>query len=554
MNFCDTMRVVVMRIASYLLCAALGVAAWAAPAPAQANGRFPSSSYVVVGPGPGSSSIALRATFGLVTSQDGGRTWAWTCEEAFGAVGMFDASMAIGFDGTIVTGTPLGLQITRSGCSWGAPRGSPMQAYVDISNDRTGRYLVSAIGPTGTDDTIVVSSDGGSTWTTGARIPGLYTETIEVAPSDPMRIYMSGYLRGGVPILLRSDDGGMTVREATRDFGRGTSAYISGVDPTNPDVVYIRSSIGFGTILLRSSDGGRSFREIAATASTMVGFALSDDGGTVWVGSSDRAEGILRSERGGPFRRVAATVTVRCLRAHGGVLYVCTDEVADGYMLGCSFDGGDRIDPLFSGRALMGVSPRCDSTTQVGMVCSSLWPAQRMTLTSIDAGPIPTPVTHDATVPLDVVDEPRADAGSDVAATDITDIAAEAATDAPAEATADIALPDVVADVLPPDAAPPPDVLSPDATAPDVTPAMDATMDVAVGDDAPADVEGDRGADGARESSTLPPPPMGGGCTCRAATARGGGGAFWGVALGLLELSRRRRTRRRRVGECVREG
>ena len=39
------------------------------------------------------------------------------------------------------------------------------------------------------------------------------------------------------------------------------------------------------------------------------------------------------------------------------------DEAADGYLLGSSIDGGDHIDPLFSGRLLNGVSPACGASS-----------------------------------------------------------------------------------------------------------------------------------------------------------------------------------------------
>ncbi len=415
------------------------------PRSALANGRFPSSNYFVAGPGPESRVLALRTTFGLSTSYDGGRTWGWVCEEALNAVGTFDASMSIGFDGTIIVGSPSGITISRSPCSWGSPTGDPMRPIVDIANDATGRYLVTAIGPNGTDDTLVHSADGGATWTLGARIPGFFTETVEVAPSNPDRIYVSGFVRGGIPVLLRSDDGGMTTTEVARDtaFGMGTSAFISGVDPVNPDVLYLRASLGFGTALMRSDDAGRSFHEIVRTEDQMLGFALSDNGSTVWVASANRTEGIFRSVDGGPFRRVMATVTARCLRQHAGVLYVCTDEAADGYLLGSSIDGGDHIDPLMSGRLLGGPSPMCNASTQVGMVCGPLWPMQRMTLTSIDAGPPPTLVPRDAAV-IDL--GARADTASDAVVDTPSDTVSDATADVAIDATADVAI-DVTADV-----------------------------------------------------------------------------------------------------------
>ena len=86
------------------LLTSLGLAAaLAGPAAAHANGRFPASGYVVVGPGPASSVVSLRTTFGLLTSYDGGRRWGWTCEESFRGANGYDPSLAIGFDGALVS-------------------------------------------------------------------------------------------------------------------------------------------------------------------------------------------------------------------------------------------------------------------------------------------------------------------------------------------------------------------------------------------------------------------------------------------------------------------
>ncbi|MFO0645064.1 MAG: hypothetical protein U0326_02425 [Polyangiales bacterium] len=524
------------------VCAAL-VATALSPLAAEANGRFPSSNYFVAGPGPESRVLALRATFGVITSYDGGRSWSWVCEEALNAVGTFDASMSIGFDGTLVVGSPSGITVSRSECSWTSPRGNPMRPIVDVSNDATGRYLVTAIGPNGVDDTLMLSDDGGASWTAGARIPGFFTETVEIAPSDPSRIYVAGFIRGGIPVLLRSDDGGMTTSEVSRDtaFGGGTSAFVSGVDPTNPDVLYVRSGDGFGTILLRSDNGGRTFREIARTADQMAGFALSDDGGTVWIASADRTEGIRRSVRGGPFTRIAPTVTARCLRQHAGVLYVCTDEVADGYLLGSSIDGGDHIDPLMSGRLLAGPSPACNATTQVGMVCGPLWPMQRVPLASIDAGAPPVLVPRDAAVidlgartdtsadaVTDTPSDTSADAGSDIARDIVSDAASDAGGDIAGDTGGDA--PSDIAGDTGSDAAS--DIAS-DA-------ASDAVSDIAgdTGSDAASDIARDAARDVATDAGPATPP---GDCGCRAQRSeRGGAWALAMIALGLLGRRRKR--------------
>lgn len=515
-----------------------------------ANGRFPSAGYVVVGPGSDRSVIALRATFGLLLSYDGGRRWNWVCEEAFGGANGYDPSLAIGFDGAVLSTVPLGLSIAAGGatggCTWHPPRGAPTRSVADIAVDASGRVMFSVTGPSGIDDTIYRSTDGGATWEARASLPGLFTETIEVAPSNPSRVYVSGFLRGGIPVLYRSDDGGMTLREMTRDFGRGGSAFISGVDPTNPDVLYIRSSVGIGTVLLRSVDGGTTLREVASTLDTMSGFALSDDGSTVWIGSVNRSEGISRSIRGGPFRRVAATVTTRCLRYHAGVLYVCADEAEDGFLLGHSIDGGDRIDPLLSGRLLTGVGDRCDRSTPAATICNDLWPPVRMALAMIDAGPPPSPVFYDAAVATDtardVLAESPLDAAIDVLGENPVDLAT---TDTPTETTSPP--PDTSTDTGPdtmPDPAPDIGIDIPLDASHDLSTSQDGAIDTPPhGPDTPHTQD----AASERRPSSPPAPPRG--CACQSTPSTDRPVATFGLATFLF--FRRQRRRRPHEGESV---
>ncbi len=383
------------------------------PRGAWANGRFPSASYLVVGPGASSSVLALRTTFGVLRSADAGRSWRWVCEESVEAVGMFDPSIALGRGGITTLALPSGLAVSEDGCSWARPAMTPARPVVDVTSDATGDVIIAAVGPSGTRDELLRSDDGGRSWRSTAMLPGYFIETVEVAPSSPARVYVSAFVPGPEAVLLRSEDGGATVREVTRDFTGGQSAWIAGVDPTNSDVLYVRSQRpgGVGTYLLRSEDGGRSFRRIAATDGAMRGFALSDDGATVWFGSSLSREGLQRSVRGGAFSHTADQPAVRCLRYHAGRLYVCADEAVDGYALGCSDDGGERFAPLLSLRAIE--SPAgCPSGTSVGDRCAALWSTQRVILRAIDAGP-PPDRPHPSIDASDASDVSDASDGSD---------------------------------------------------------------------------------------------------------------------------------------------
>lgn len=201
---------------------------------AQANGRFPAAGYFVAGPGATNDVLALRTTFGLLLSRDGGRQWDWVCEEGFYAPGAADPSISIGADGTVVVATFTGLASSNGAyCHWTRPAGAPTRGFADITHTAEGRAMVALAGPNG-DDQLVLSSDGGRSLEAGARLMGYFSETADVAPNDPRRVYVTAYLRGGIPVLLRSDDGGRSVREVARDFAGAHGIFLAAVDPRRP--------------------------------------------------------------------------------------------------------------------------------------------------------------------------------------------------------------------------------------------------------------------------------------------------------------------------------
>jgi hypothetical protein len=309
---------------------------------------------------------------------------------------------------------------TSGRCDVTIPAGSPSCLTPDLAADPPGERVAAAVGCTSAPNGIATSGDRGKTFAVGATIDHFFVETVEVAPSNPMRFYLSGYV-GGVARLLRSDDGGATLVEITEDFLGGNSAFISAVDAKNADVVYVRSDLGLGTMLLKSTDAGAHFTKIGETKAKMIGFALSDDGRTVWMGSADRTEGISRSVDGAPFARVAADVTVRCMRFHAGALYVCGDDFADGFALACSHDGGDHLHPIFSLRNVLGPED-CPASSVVNEKCVPLWPAQEAALQPPDAGPpmVTSPCDDGGDAGIDAdVDAPAIDSGApDVAIAD----------------------------------------------------------------------------------------------------------------------------------------
>ncbi len=375
---------------------------------ARANGRFPAAQFVTVTDAPGGPHVALRATFGVVVSRDGGATWSWLCEELLGYATSgppWDARIAWapspgGAPPALLVGLPDGLSRAATLCE--APRVA--DARRDFTGDLTTTadgavYWVSSNG-TGANR-LMVSRDGGATFTSLGTLPeGVLPETLEVSGR---RVYVTGVtVDPRRVVFFRSDDGGQRFGELPVDLRGGRDAFLSAIDPTSPDVVYVRSSrsddggVPGATLLLRSRDGGRTFEEVTRTAGPMQGFALSGDGRTIWVGGTDSADALRRSDDGGrSFQRVA-DVNPLCLRWHAGALWVCAPHLRAGWALGRSTDGGRSITPVLRFESLTGPA-RCDPTTPAASLCAPRWPAVRA-LVAPDAGVMDAAVARDAAV------------------------------------------------------------------------------------------------------------------------------------------------------------
>lgn len=382
----------------------LGLAVTLFASASLANGRFPTAQMVQLSAGQRPARIVLRTTFGVLLGEDDGRRWSWMCEDAFGygRPDVWDPPVALGSPGPdgvpLLLGTPGGLRRTTDACGSSAvPEvGTDYTADLSATGDgRTVHWVGSFLDPStrGLVNRVRASDDGGRTFRTVYQgAPGVLFLTMEAAPSNPRRVYLTARAENPTrDLLYRSDDGAMTLTESPLDLQGGAEGWLSAVDPRDPDVVYVRSFADDplrardpgATLLLRSSDGGARFTEIARTTGAMRGFALSGDGRTVWVGGPD--DGLLRSVDGGAFERVSG-VQVQCLRWHAGALYVCGNHVVDGFNLARSDDGGRTMVPLVDFRRL-GAPSGCAAGTAVRDVCAPSWPTVQSGFGSLpDAG------------------------------------------------------------------------------------------------------------------------------------------------------------------------
>ncbi|MDB4932328.1 MAG: BNR/Asp-box repeat domain protein [Myxococcaceae bacterium] len=391
---------------------ALAAAALAA-APALANGRFPAAQQVVLGPGARSDVIALRTTFGALVSRDGGASFHWYCEDLlyfpFVPGVAFDPPFEVSSRGEVVLGFEDGAHALTDGCAVTDLASVSHREITDLAATPDGATLYAAESTTGSRSYILRADAALVFQRMGAGVDRLRLVTVEVAASRPLRVYASGFddSPSRTPRVVRSDDGGATLVGITPTESLGDAAYVAGVDPTDPDVLYLRTVEGFGSTLLRSADGGAHLAVVARTADPMTAFALSDDGATVWYGSGDG--GLYRStDRGLHFTQLGM-IPALGLRFHAGSLWLVTDWLRQPWALGRSADGGDHFEPVLRFEDVAG-PPVCASASEATAICNDRWPAFRSTIATParpDAG-----AARDATTDAPTVDAPpAADAG-----------------------------------------------------------------------------------------------------------------------------------------------
>ena len=393
---------------------ALGLA-WS-PGRASAHGRPLQIERIAFDPG-APDHLILGATFGLVVTRDAGASWRWTCASGFGAdATQEDPDLVITDDGSVVLTTFGGVVRGEPDlCDFRYPEELVRNVFVvDVAPDPARAGAVWGLVSSGVvADRVVRSGDGGRSWAAvGAPIEEqLLTERILLAPSDPSRVYVSAAIppAGDVlrqAFLLRSDDGGETFERTEIALVNGERvAHVVGVDPGDADRLFVR--MARGTVdprperLLYSDDGGRTFTSVLELPS-LRGFAIAEDGRTVWAGSSHESRGLWVARDGAALFEQVNDVDVRALASRGDELWVAVDQRTGGFALGRSIDGGETIEELLRFEDVQELleCPRCSAT---GLDCPSWEPDLRADIATyfggIDGGT--TGIPRDGGVPAE---------------------------------------------------------------------------------------------------------------------------------------------------------
>lgn len=365
---------------------------------ARAHGAFPEGRQLLGDPTK-PDRFWLRTTYGVLLSEDHGKTWGWICYESPGFVPTEEPVFAVSANGTLFGALFDGLKKTGDGCGWNAVSPELEKTTTGLVIDPGDRNHVWALvsrgdGEGGFENELWESTNAGDSFTMiGAPwdSDGLLL-SLGVAPSDPQRMYIAGLFAGpiGNSLLtgvLRSSDGGKNWERTDLSAPPGSAVFVAGVDPTNSDNVYVRfeklnesSAELTDSWVIYSNDGGENFTEILRKKAILFGFTFTPDNSRVMVGFGD-PQGAINVEKAdlGLWAAPAGSASftqvhpnhIACLTYVGNELWACTSQFSDGFELGISKDEGQSFEKVME---LGHVSPLvCPAGTQTGDKCAVPW-------------------------------------------------------------------------------------------------------------------------------------------------------------------------------------
>jgi hypothetical protein len=348
------------------------------PRVAFANGRFPKAQAIVTAPGD-ETSIYLRASFGVVVSHDAGKTWRWLCEQALGFSSQWDPPLAASKGGRLWVALTDGARSTLDGCAVADVPSLQGELVADLTVDADGTHVFAVTSAPGKPAFVWRTGDvtkGPAAFTRfGKGLSGFRFDTVEIAPSNPARVYLTATPDGAGKRahLFRSDDGGATLRELTPTLPNDGRLFVASIDPHDPDRLLLRQLSESGSDVLLSTDGGKTFTVALHMKGAMFGFTRAPDGSAYYAGSGDPHEGIWRSFDRGTTWEAAAKTSVFCLHATASRLLVCSNPyVPSGYAIAESLDHGATVKSLATFDDVAG-PVACDG----GSKCDVPWPDTR---------------------------------------------------------------------------------------------------------------------------------------------------------------------------------
>ncbi len=374
----------------------------AATSAAWANGRFPASTNVVFRPADGDD-IYLATTFGLLLSHDDGDHFYWLCEDNIGYAGTFDPKYGIGPDGTIYATTYEGLRVSYDGgCTFTTAADTVGAIWVDAIDVASDGAVWIGTAENGVLNAIYRSTDQAHHFTKmGLESKSAWWKSVQVAPTDTQRVYVTGYQVSPAPevFVYRSTNGGASFDPLPLTgiaVGGSPLLLVEGVDPSDPDIVYLRSVAvdnQSNDKLYRSDDGGDTWGLVLDTTDTMRGISVRGNGdvvvGTLLSDQLDRGCTYTSGDRGASFSGCNHGPQMACVEERAdGELFACGHNWDDVFALGRSEDAA-AWDPVMRFHEMAGPLACAAGTVQHDTCELQLWPSMKemFGVVTPDAGP-----------------------------------------------------------------------------------------------------------------------------------------------------------------------
>lgn len=306
-----------------------------------ANGRPPQTSTITFRPG-AENEILAGMSFGLLVSKDGGATWRWFCEDALPYGGMYDPDYTIMTSGTYFATTFDGLKVNRDGCQFEltplAPPAPDIKFFSVTARGPDNTFYAAAADPK--DGQIYKSTDDGLSFTPLSSPGNLgdWWQSLEVAPTDPMRLYLTGFRfvtdpEGGSKkelILFTSDNGGSTWTPLPlTDFQamKNSTLEIAGVSKTDPLHVFARVTLEDNAIsdgIYESINGGQSWTKVLSKMGSIALVVRAN--GDVIAGTQTQGS-FLRANGSMTWTELAGAPHINCLVENtAGEVWACTQN------------------------------------------------------------------------------------------------------------------------------------------------------------------------------------------------------------------------------------
>jgi MYXO-CTERM domain-containing protein len=384
---------------------------------ARANGAFPDSQSIMT-PDSKPHSIRLATNFGVISTDDDGGTWLWSCEQPETNNGsLYQMGPAPKSRLYVISSEGLAFSDNDS-CGWSIAKGSATgmtvsDAFPDPTNPNRVLAVAASVVDGGASYEILESSDAGSTFgpvrytaAAGDNVTG-----VEIARAAPQTIYVA--MTSGptfLPKLAHSTNGGTSwqVEDLSAKLPTKTSLIrIVAVDPQDANRVYLRTHSPAGDAFAVAVAGANGFT--VTTPLTFPGGILSAyarlASGTIVLAAVVGVDQVAykSTDSGATFQTLPGTPSVRAMSARGSTLYVVADNEVDGYAIGTSTDEGQTWQPLMRYDQIAAIQACVHAACQtdcMSRAAAGQWDDQfcAATAPAIDAG---TPPTDAGTPPSD---------------------------------------------------------------------------------------------------------------------------------------------------------